>query len=338
MEGADQSNRTNTSESPQGETHELSAHSTDPPGQPFSVETAFSKLSSDFSQMTTLLGRICENLPNSAEARETRGPPGSNDHGRKRRHSVSSVSSEEESTRRNKSAKNTDDTDALSVMASDDDLTDLLRAGGSEGTTDPTSEANDALLTELSAVFSDEEKRGPKVTQQLADIANKRWDKKLAHEKITSILGKYSQPENCPQVADTRVNPEIWTPLNASVRKADLRMANLQQALQKATFATVMTTDKLLSMKNDPKSATPQLNELITNNVDVVALLGHAAYKFSNLRREKLKPSLKPEYQALCDDYVICKIPVWRRPRQTDPRCKRNQSHWQRCGLVKARE
>ena len=107
-------------------------------------------------------------------------------------HSVSSASSEEESTRRNKSAKDTDDTDALSVIASDDDLNDLLRAGGSGGTTDPTSQVNDALLTELGAVFSDEEKKGPKVTQQLADIANKRRDKKLAHEKITSILGKYS--------------------------------------------------------------------------------------------------------------------------------------------------
>ena len=49
------------------------------------------------------------------------------------------------------------------------------------------------------------------------------------------------------------MNPEIWAPLNAAQRKADLRMANLQQALQKATFATVMTTDKLLGMKNDPK-------------------------------------------------------------------------------------
>jgi len=111
--------------------------------------------------MPTLLGRICENLPNSADARETRGPPGSNDQGRKRRHSVFSESSEEESTRRNKSAKDTDDTDTLSVMASDDDLNDILRGGGSEGTTDPTSEVNDALLTGLSAVFSDEENQRP---------------------------------------------------------------------------------------------------------------------------------------------------------------------------------
>ena len=67
----------------------------------------------------------------------------------------------------------------------------------------------------------------------------------LAPEKITSILEKYSPPENCSEVTVTRVNPEIWAPLNAAQRKADLRMANLQQTLQKATFATVMATDKL---------------------------------------------------------------------------------------------
>ena len=82
-------------------------------------------------------------------------------------------------------------------------------------------------------------------------------------------------------------------------------MANLQQALQKATFATVMTTDKLLSMKNDPKNTSLQIKELITNNVDVVALLGHAAHELSHLRREKLKPALKPGYHALCSPETL---------------------------------
>ena len=95
------------------------------------------------------------------------------------------------------------------------------------------------------------------------------------------------------------MNPEIWAPLNAAQRKADLRMANLQQALQKATFAAVMATDKLVGMKNDPKNTSMQFNELMTNNVDVVALLGHAAHDLSHLRWEKLKPALKPAYHAL---------------------------------------
>ena len=48
------------------------------------------------------------------------------------------------------------------------------------------------------------------------------------------------------------------------------------------------------------KNTLLQFNELITNNVDVVALLGHAAHELSHLRREKLKPALKPAYHALC--------------------------------------
>lgn len=186
-----------------------------------------------------------------------------------------------------------DDVDAISITASEEDVNELLWTSSEPGaTTDAQTDVNDELLTELSAGLIDDEKKGPKVTKQLAAIVNKRWAKKLAPEKITSMLEKYSPPENCSEVTVTRVNPEIWAPLNAAQRKADLRMANLQQTLQKATFATVMTTDKLLGMKNDPKSTSLQLNELITNNIDVVALLGHAAHELSHLRREKLSQPL----------------------------------------------
>ena len=81
--------------------------------------------------------------------------------------------------------------------------------------------------------------------------------------------------------------PEIWAPLNAAQRKADLRMANFQQALQTAMFETVMATDKLLGMKNDPNNKSLQFNELITNLVDVAALLEHKAHELSHLRQEK---------------------------------------------------
>ena len=55
------------------------------------------------------------------------------------------------------------------------------------------------------------------------------------------------------------MNPEIWAPLkdppiNAAERKPGLRMANLQQDRQKATFSTVMATEKLLGIKNYPKT------------------------------------------------------------------------------------
>ena len=77
-------------------------------------------------------------------------------------------------------------------------------------------------------------------------MANKRWGKKLEREKMLSLLTKYDPPENCVDITVTRVNSEIWQSLNSFRKKADLRLANLQQAFQKATFATLTNADKLL--------------------------------------------------------------------------------------------
>ena len=204
---------------------------------------------------------------------------------------MSSSDFEEDSLTRHKSSK--DDADAISITKSEEDVNELLWTSCEpEVTTDAQTDVNDELLTELSAGLADDQKKGPKVTKQLAAILNKRWPKKLAREKITSILEKYSPPKNCSEVTVTQVNLEIWAPFNAARRKADLRMANLQQTLQKATFATVMVTHKLLGMKNDPKNASLQFSELITNNIDVVGLLGHAAHELTHLKRENLSQLL----------------------------------------------
>ena len=47
----------------------------------------------------------------------------------------------------------------------------------------------------------------------------------------------------------------------------------MQQSLQKATFATVLKTNELVVIKNEPNSAPPHLNEMIANNIDAKALL-----------------------------------------------------------------
>ena len=146
----------------------------------------------------------------------------------------------------------------------------------------------DELLKELVASLQDENTKGPKVQQQLADIAIKRWGTKLQSDKISSILGKHPQPENCEEMAIAQVNPQIWAPLNAAKRKADLRLANMQQALKKATFAIVTTCDKLLAVKSQIET-----KEMVTDSVDAIALVGHVVSEIFSIRREQLRPSLK---------------------------------------------
>ena len=86
------------------------------------------------------------------------------------------------------------------------------------------------------------------------------------------------QPEIREELNMPRVNPEILATLNAFKRKADLRVANMQQSLQKATFALSSTCDKLLALKSQAET-----KEMLTDSVDAIALVGHVASELSAL-------------------------------------------------------
>jgi len=90
---------------------------------------------------------------------------------------VSSSDFEEDSSTRHKTSK--DDVDVISITSSDEDGYELLCNRSEPGaTTDAQTDVSDELLTELSAGLIDDEKKGPKITTQLAAIVNKRWAKK----------------------------------------------------------------------------------------------------------------------------------------------------------------
>ena len=83
------------------------------------------------------------------------------------------------------------------------------------------------------------------VKPQLAHIANKHW---LTPEKLKPMTDKHKQPANCSDVVNSWVNPEIWGQLNAAKKNTDLRLANMQQAIQKVAFITLQTADSLLAV------------------------------------------------------------------------------------------
>ena len=75
-----------------------------------------------------------------------------------------------------------------------------------------------------------------------------------------------------------RVNQEIWEQLNNFRRKTDLRVSNIQQVLQKATFGILKVCDKLVTQQSSTGK------ETLAANVDAIALLGHAVGELSRLR------------------------------------------------------
>ena len=253
-------------------------------------------------ELKLYLGKICEHLPLSDS--ERRRPTG-----KRSRHkscSENSSSSEEDDPDQEPSAKRAylqteTEKDAISVAASDEDIRKLLQDPlGQTSDSVANTENEDELLKQFEADLKDDDESGPSINQQLANIANKRWGVKLGQDKITAILAKFIRPENCSFINVTRVNAEIWSSINAAQRKGDLRFANLQQTLQKAVFATLSTANKLLPLKTTSTTNSADINDMLGNCIDTVAFLGHAAAELSQIRRERLKPSLKAEYHSLC--------------------------------------
>ena len=81
--------------------------------------------------------------------------------------------------------------DSLCVHTTDDVAQLLVEPSVQAKATNKPSDnvSKDEVLKELIATLQDEDKKGPKVQEQLADIAMKQWGNRLTSEKITSILG-----------------------------------------------------------------------------------------------------------------------------------------------------
>ncbi|XP_068756611.1 uncharacterized protein [Montipora capricornis] len=177
----------------------------------------------------------------------------------------------------------------------DEDLKLLTEQSSATGQARETPVPEAKILQDIANDFEDDDATGGKIVQQLADIATKRWGKKLSSDKLKTLLDKYKRPENCEDIKATKVNPEIWKQLSPNKRKVDLQLSNMQQVVRKVTFATLQTTNALL------QNTTVSTNSnLIIQFVDVVALLGHVNTQLAQFRREQIKPTLKQEYSTIC--------------------------------------
>lgn len=208
------------------------------------------------------------------------------------------------------SSHNMRDSSGQSSRQNDDDRISIFASGDEQGHQDDldadvdqltgqNTVVNDQLDTELLQDLANEleedEPTGPSINQSLADIANKRWGKQLGPDKVKTLLNKYKRPENCGNIAEIRVNTEIWNQLSAQKKKTDLQLSNIQQTARKVLFANLQMTSVLMEAgrQMDTKS-------LLAQVVDSVALLGHISHNLSQLRRDQIRPALKSDYASIC--------------------------------------
>ena len=186
--------------------------------------------------------------------------------------------------------------DNVSIYASDswDEEEDVRQLTQRDKKLQNTPQTN--ILDDLAQSLDDDEAVGEKVDTKLADIAQKRWGKKLKPDKLKAILEKYKCPENCRTLSIAKVNPEIWAKLARGKKGNDLQLQYIQNTLLKATLATLHIANALIGAEIKENSS-----QVITQSVDSIAMLGHAVSQLSQFRRHQIKPALKSEYSAICE-------------------------------------
>ena len=184
---------------------------TDAPGTASTVDTDTNKhiLNSlnnndqTMGQMAGLIAKFCEDGRPSGRKRSKRSsdPPPDTD---------GSESEHEHHPRRSNSKRareNTPSDEDFSLHAQDDlddeDLKLLTEQSSATRQARETPFPEAKILQYISNDFEDDDATGGKIMQQLADIATKRWGKKLSSDKLKTLLDKYKRPENCEHIKAT---------------------------------------------------------------------------------------------------------------------------------------
>ena len=89
-----------------------------------------------------------------------------------------------------------------------------------------------------------------------------------------------------------KINPEIWSTLNHTVHRSDLKLVNYQKTLVAVGVALTQSTEALLSIRAKQSNAyadpelKQQLGTLVTYNLDALAMLGHIYMELLTRRRD----------------------------------------------------
>ncbi|XP_028408729.1 uncharacterized protein LOC114531295, partial [Dendronephthya gigantea] len=274
-----------------------SSTSTAVPPQSRDIGEALETIGENMGQMATMLQQIYEERrssksPTGRKRARSQSPPANSS--TKSKSALGSTGSTTRQTHEGSSRQIDDDRVSIYASGSEqDDLEEdlLLLTGQNKSVND---QPDSDLLRDLANALEEDEPTGESVNQPLADIANKRWGKQLGSDKVKALLTKYKRPENCRDITEVRVNPEIWGQLSSQKKKTDLQLSNFQQIARKLLFANLQMTNTLLAGQQiDSKS-------VLAQSVDSIALLGHMNHNLSQLRRDQIRPALKPEYVSIC--------------------------------------
>ncbi|CAB4041283.1 Hypothetical predicted protein, partial [Paramuricea clavata] len=119
----------------------------------------------------------------------------------------------------------------------------------------------------------------PPISASLAKIINSKLADEFDAPKLKETLSKYKRPENCEQMYVPEVNQEIWHKMKPFAKKADIKMANLQDTLIKGLSGLANATNTLLECRES--KTIPDYRAIVPQLIDTTALFGHVCKELS---------------------------------------------------------
>ena len=183
------------------------------------------------------------------------------------------------------------------------EVNDLLQSTESSKNCSKANE--DEVLGELSKLYESEGTVSDPISAKLASLVDKMVKTSLSEEKLKEKHEKYNRPENCENLINTRVNPEIWSKIRSNTRSRDLKMQKLETSLLKSMIPIVKMSDKLVELKSNSKCASESdVSEFLQLSLDSLAYMGHSINEVNTKRRELIKPDLNDQFKQLCSSHT----------------------------------
>jgi hypothetical protein len=177
-----------------------------------------------------------------------------------------------------------------------DDVLSVL--GGSEFDEIDGEPDNDNLLSSIAQNLSAQEATGPPISDKLAKIINSKLTEDFDTPKLKETLSKYKRPQNCEAMYVPKVNTEIWQKMKPFAKKADIKMANLQDTLLKGLSSLADSTNSPLTCRES--KSIPNYKNIIPQLLDTAALMSHVCKELSYKRKEAIRPILHSDFKQLC--------------------------------------
>ena len=161
--------------------------------------------------------------------------------------------------------------------------------------TDPISQ--EQFLAEVENAASTAKVTGPPVSENVADIINKKFHVGLEPVQRKAIIDKYLVPENCSGLYRPQVNHEIWNSLRPSSKVANKSITMLQDALITASSAVTISTEEMLKCCETLNPL--DFQNIVSHQIDIIIILGFISSELSSRHKEALWPVV-PEYKSAC--------------------------------------